>query len=508
MAEISDQAGLAQLVAIGVGAVICGDFFGWQASLAGGFWNGCIALCLVTSFYAGLCLSIGEVAAAIPNARSPAHFAEHCLGSRWALAVAVAETIKLILVVGVIIVGVGSYLCEILQYPNVYNPLVWMAAMALDATALSFGGALSLNFQSAMTMVSVLILTIFYIGALAQSPMLSTATHGSADAPFSNTVSTSGVCFAWPFCMWFFLGCEELPLAKRIARSPALLTPALQRTFLCLVAISFLTFFLSAMIAPGGAAVLSTQPFPLLVGYRAVFGDSTSTRYACLTLTVGLWAGLHSFTFAAGEMVSQCAEAGYLPKALAASKRSGVPLIAIWSAAIFSFLAVLLLHYAIGDSAILGSVLISAVLAASLFSYLCQLACFFVLRQWNELPERPEDVSKLGTFGAVIATVLGLASLGSIAYLCTMRPSYAYGIALVVGGALLWLAVYYRYAARAATTPHAPGGHSPHSSQRSNIVTGAGVTRTRGNTQTPSQKLISSQSHVSPNDTSQQHGSL
>ena len=263
----ADKAGLVQLVAIGVGAVISGDFFGWQASLAGGFWNGFVAWCLVASFYAGLCLSIGEVAAALPNSNSPIQFAHICLGSKWALAVAVAETCKIVLVVGVIAVGLGAYLCEILRFPSEYNPLIWLSAMVMDSIVLSFGGELSLNVQCILTVVSVLILVVFYIGALTQPPALSLATTGTAAEPFSNSVTFSGVFFAWPFCMWFFLGAEELPLAKGVARDKALLTPALQLTLLALIALSLLTYFLSSTISPG-AAILSTRPFPLLDGYR------------------------------------------------------------------------------------------------------------------------------------------------------------------------------------------------------------------------------------------------
>ncbi len=378
------------------------------------------------------------MAAAIPHAHSPSQFAEHCLGPKWALAVAVAETCKILLVVGAIVVGLGSYLSEIFGYDSDFSPLVWPAAMVLDSIVLSWGGALSLNVQSVLTILAVALLGVFYIGALTLHPELSTATSGTADPPFSNEVTWSGIFFAWPFCMWFFLGCEELPLAKGIARDPYLLTPALQATFTCLTCIAFLTFVLSSTVDPG-AAELSSRPFPLLDGYRAVFGDSDTTRYACLVLTIGLFASLHSFIFAAGEMVSRCAEAGYLPGRLATRQKSGVPVLAIWAAVTASLIAVLILNYAINDGCILASVLISACLVSSIFSYICQLACFFVLRESKSSPERAEDESKMGYFGAVASVLLGLVSMGSVVYVCTERTEYWYGIALVVSVALFWI---------------------------------------------------------------------
>ena len=53
------------LWALGVGAVISGDFFGWQFGLdAGGFGGLLIATIAVTIMYAGLCYGIAEMSPA------------------------------------------------------------------------------------------------------------------------------------------------------------------------------------------------------------------------------------------------------------------------------------------------------------------------------------------------------------------------------------------------------------------------------------------------------------
>ncbi|KAL1515759.1 hypothetical protein AB1Y20_002375 [Prymnesium parvum] len=440
--EDGRTASFTQLVAIGVGGVISGDFFGWQAALAGGFWNGLVALLLVSVFYCGLCLSVAEVAATLTTATGPAQFARLCLGPRCAFAVAVAESLKILLVVAVITVGVAAYLVEIVRYDAAWSPLVWLLVLLLDAALLMLGGALSLNVQCALTGGAVAMLLTFYGAALAQPPELALATNGSAPAPWSNELDAAGVLASCPFCFWFFLGAEELPLARPLAREPRLLAPALKLTLACLTVLAFCTYVLSSTIAPG-AAELSLRPYPLLEGYRACFGDSSATNYACLVLTTGLVSSLHSFLFAAGEMLSACADDGYLPAVLAwHSTRAHTPVTALAFAAIAAYSAVLTLHYAIDDDLVLGAVLMTAVLAAAMVSYLAQLACFLVLRHNEEQPSNSNDRSLLGRPGAMVTIGLACASIGCVGSLCFQRQEYAYGPALSGVAALLWGGVY------------------------------------------------------------------
>jgi ethanolamine permease len=58
-----------QLWAMAVGAVISGDFFGWNYGLAaGGFGGMLLAVVVMTVMYIGLCFSIAEMSPALPHA--------------------------------------------------------------------------------------------------------------------------------------------------------------------------------------------------------------------------------------------------------------------------------------------------------------------------------------------------------------------------------------------------------------------------------------------------------
>src|SRR5262245_9333220 len=63
------------LWAMGVGAVISGDFFGWNYGLASGFWAFLVATVIVTALYFALAFSIAEMSSALPHAGAAYSFA-------------------------------------------------------------------------------------------------------------------------------------------------------------------------------------------------------------------------------------------------------------------------------------------------------------------------------------------------------------------------------------------------------------------------------------------------
>ena len=69
------------LWALGVGAVISGDFYGWNLGLdAGGFGGLLIAGVVITIMYYGLCFSIAEMSPALPHTGGAYSFSAR----RWA----------------------------------------------------------------------------------------------------------------------------------------------------------------------------------------------------------------------------------------------------------------------------------------------------------------------------------------------------------------------------------------------------------------------------------------
>src|SRR5689334_10464671 len=128
------------LWALGVGAVISGDFFGWNFGLiAGGFGGMLAALAIITLLYIGLCFSIAEMSPALPHTGGAYSFARTSMGPWGGYVTGLAENMEYILTPAVIVVGVGGYLSAIFGTPPSYAPLWWLACYAIFV-AFNIGG--------------------------------------------------------------------------------------------------------------------------------------------------------------------------------------------------------------------------------------------------------------------------------------------------------------------------------------------------------------------------------
>ena len=131
------------LWALGVGAVISGDFFGWNFGLTtSGFGGMLTALAVMTLLYIGLCLSIAEMSPALPHTGGAYSFARTAMGAWGGYITGLAENMEYILTPAVIVVGVGGYLGAIFSTPPAWAPLWWLACYAVFL-ALNVGGEFS-----------------------------------------------------------------------------------------------------------------------------------------------------------------------------------------------------------------------------------------------------------------------------------------------------------------------------------------------------------------------------
>ena len=115
------------LWALGVAAVISGDFFGWNFGLtAGGFSGMLTALVIMTAMYAGLCFSIAEMSPALPHTGGAYSFARTAMGPWGGYITGLAENMEYILTPATIVVGIGGYLGAIFHTPKSWEPGWWV----------------------------------------------------------------------------------------------------------------------------------------------------------------------------------------------------------------------------------------------------------------------------------------------------------------------------------------------------------------------------------------------
>ncbi|MGE0791577.1 MAG: ethanolamine permease [Sandaracinaceae bacterium] len=432
------------LWALGVGAVISGDFFGWNFGLeAGGFGGMLIATAIITVMYGGLCFSIAEMSPALPHTGGAYSFARTAMGPWGAFITGLAENLEFVLTPAVIVVAIGSYLGAVFGTPEAYEPVYWALAYCVFVGLNVYGVEASFRFTVVITAMALGVLGVFFIGALPHfslSHALDVAGDGSAWLPHG----FGGVLGALPFAMWFYLAIEELPLAAEEAHDPARDMPrGILFGLLTLVITAFLTLILNTAIPPGAAA-LSTSEEPLFDGFRTIFGDGIGARVLALIAVTGLVASFHSIVFAYGRQIYSLSRAGYFPRALSVTHPTRrTPMVALIVGAVAGYAVALAIHFTEGDLPV-GAVLLAMAVFGAVISYILQMASYVILKlRFRGLP-RPYT-SPFGVFGAIVALVIAAITLVT---LFVVDASYRYavvGAAAWYAAGLTYFAVYARH---------------------------------------------------------------
>ncbi len=432
---------VSSLWALGVGAVISGDFFGWNFGLAqGGFGGMLLALVVVTAMYAGLCFSIAEMSPALPHTGGAYSFARSAMGPWGAYVTGLAENMEYVLTPAVIVTGIGGYLGAVFGTPAEMAPLWWLATYAVFVGLNVLGVEVTFRFTVLITLLALAILGVFYVGALAHVDVRRYALGEAGFLP----AGAAGVFRSLPFAMWFYLAIEELPLAAEESYDPRRDMPrGLLLGFLTLAFCAFATLVLSSSIAPGAAALGRTEE-PLFAGLTTIFGAGIGAKLLALVAVTGLVASFHTILFAYGRQIYSLSRAGYFPRVLSLTHATRkTPHVALVTGAALGYGAALLVHYANDPAHPVGAVLLNMTVFGAVLSYMLQMASFILLRVRRPEMDRPYR-SPLGVPGAALALVLAGVVLVS---LFVSDPIYR----KVVLGAAVWYAlglVYFAVFAR------------------------------------------------------------
>ena len=164
-------AGVWSLWALGVGAVISGDFFGWNFGLAaGGFGGLLIATIIIALMYIGMCYSIAEMSPALPHTGGAYSFARTAMGPVGGFITGLAENMEYVLTPAVIVVGIGGYMGTIfneLFALSIPDPVWWLLAYVIFVGLNIIGVELTFRFTVFITFLALGILLVFNILAFA-----------------------------------------------------------------------------------------------------------------------------------------------------------------------------------------------------------------------------------------------------------------------------------------------------------------------------------------------------
>ncbi|WP_018211546.1 ethanolamine permease [Desulfitobacterium hafniense] len=382
--ELKRVAGPLLLWGLGVGYVISGDYFGWNfGMLAGGFWGLAIATVLMAIMYTAMCLTIAELATAIPFAGGAYAFGRAALGPWGGYLAGIGVVLEYVLAPAVIVNGIVGYVNVL--FPGVPD-WAWIIGFFAIFLALNvFGAKTTLTFELIMTSIAVVGLFIF--AALAIPHFRLENLLDVVPNPGQSEFLPAGFFGIWatiPYAIWFFLAVEGLPLVSEECKDPVKDMPkGLISAILTLLVTGAIVLFLTSGI--GGANFIGGSDSPIPDALALVFGESHSlVKILALIGLAGLIASFNGIIFGYGRVVFSLSRAGYLPRFLSkVHPRFRTPYVALLVGGLIGAVGAIL-----GN----GDILIQIAVFGAVISYIMMMLSAIVLRKKNPNMPRPYKV--------------------------------------------------------------------------------------------------------------------
>ncbi|NTW03514.1 MAG: ethanolamine permease, partial [Oscillochloris sp.] len=419
--RLRKSAGWILLWALGVGAVISGDFFGWNYGLAaGGFGGLLIATGIVAVMYICMVFSIAELSAALPHAGGFYSFTRCAFGPALGFVNGVADMIEYVITPAVIVISIAAYMQSI--FPNVPLPVWWVLYYVVFVGINVLGTNLTLRVGMVVTLMAVAVLVIFYVSTLVSGAFswdnvfnLTPQPGASSFLPFG----TYGIFAALPFGIWFYLAIEQLPLAAEESHDAVRDMPkALIWGIVTLLVLSLFTLVLNSGVG-GGAAEVSTSSAPLDIGFLAIFGQGATKLILTIAALTGLIASFHTIIYAYGRVLFSLSRAGYIPRWISVTSATRhTPARALVFGGVIGLGLVLLIDRL---SSSVGAALLTMSVFGAVISYALVMVSYIKLAISRPTMSRPYK-SPLGIPGAVVGTGLAILSLLATMALESNRP--------------------------------------------------------------------------------------
>ncbi|HVR31919.1 MAG TPA: amino acid permease [Acidimicrobiia bacterium] len=445
--QLQRSAGWVLLWALGVGAVISGDFFGWNFGLdAGGFGGLLIATVFIAVMFVCMVLSIAEMSTALPHAGGFYGFTRNAYGPGLAYFNSVTDMVEYVITPAVIVVGISGYANSLLDLSGVFgdagaNIVWWLIFYGIFVGINIWGTELTFKVALVVTLASMAILAVFYIGALVSGAfdpsLLTNIPPDSARAGASEFLPKGwfGIFAALPFAIWFYLAIEQLPLAAEESHDVVKDMPkALIWGIVTLLILSVLTLVLNTGVA-GGALEIGLSGAPLEAGFRAVFGEGFASQALTFIALTGLIASFHSIIYAYGRVLFAASRSGYIPRGISVTSSRKTPHRALLLGAAVGFGVAVVIQF-FGEGIVGASLLTMAVFGA-VISYSLVMITYIQLKRTRPDLERPY-VSPLGVPGAAVGVVISAITLVATLAIAENRPG-------VIGTGLFVLIMFGYY---------------------------------------------------------------
>ncbi|MBD2035964.1 ethanolamine permease [Leptolyngbya sp. FACHB-321] len=439
--QLRRSAGWILLWALGVGAVISGEFSGWNLGLAaGGFWGLAIATVLMAIMYVCMVFSIAEMSSALPHAGGSYSFTRNAFGPFGGFLNGITDACEFVLTPAVIVYFIGSYLNTLEPLKGVPIPVWWVLFYVVFVGINIIGVELTLKFGLFITVMAASVLVIFYLGAIGKfDPALLTNIAPDPGQTAFLPKGFGGIFAALPYAIWFFLGIEQLPLAAEEAHDSGRDVPkALTWGIFTLLILAFLVLVLNSGVA-SGADGIGKSGAPLADGLQAVFGAGIFTSTLIVIAISGLIASFHTIIYGYGRVLFSLSRAGYLPRWLSLTGKYHTPALALILGGVIGLACAAAIQFA-GKA--VGAALLNMAVFAAVISYFLNMISYIQLKISRPDLPRPYQ-SPLGIPGAIIGAGLSLIALVA----CFADPGYrpgVWGVAIFLGAMILYFFLYSR----------------------------------------------------------------
>lgn len=297
---------------LGVGYVISGMYFGWNAGFKeGGTLGMAVAILFSIVMYATFSFSYAELACAIPKAGGVFDYANRALGNNMGFIAGMAQNIEFVFAPTAIALSIGAYF-------NLFFPQVPVLAIAIAAYVLFtglniYGVRAAAIFELIITVLAVGELLVFAGVTLPHFSMGNLTQHALPNG-------WAGMFAAIPFAVWIFLGIEGVAnVAEESVNPQKDISKGFGSAILTLIALCLLTLVAAvgvsgweAIVYKAGGTETSDSPLPLAMGQ--IVGDHSFLFHMLITIGLfGLVASFHGLILAGGRSTFEFGRIGFAP---------------------------------------------------------------------------------------------------------------------------------------------------------------------------------------------------
>ncbi len=466
--QLKKSAGWWLLWALGVGAVIAGDFSGWNAGLKhAGFGGLAIATVLMAAMYICMVFTIAELSAALPHAGGFFSFTRNAFGPTGGYICGLTDTIEYVITPAVIVYYIGGYMQTfLLQVETIFSlshflsgfPVwVWWITFYAVFVAINIHGTeLTLKVGLLITLVSIAVLGLFYVSAIVTGTfdpqLLGNIPPVHAGASSWLPHGPDGIFKALPFAIWFYLAIEQLPLAAEESHNAANDMPkALILGIATLLVLSLFTLVLNTGVG-GGAKAMGDSSAPLADGFVAVYGAGKTAAVLTLLALAGQIASFHTIIYAYGRVLFALSRAGYIPRAISLTGQRHTPWVALILGAVLGLACAAVIEFTKQSTteseggttdSLVGAALLNMAVFGAVISYALVMASYIKLKISRPDLPRPYK-SPLGIPGAVIGGGLSIVALLATFSVEDYRPA-VWGVAIFLAIGIVYFLLYSRH---------------------------------------------------------------